>query len=196
MTEKLSPGRAQIKKDFQSVSIEIPAKRNWFAIIFIIFWSVGWLFGEVSVLTILLNDDSPLGAKSFFIVWLIFWTIGGLTALSTILWQLFGKEIIRIERNILHLEKSVFGIGRQKEYNIKDIKNLAINPVGDMNVWGRKNYFSFFGNKNGKLKFDYGMKTIKFANDIDEAEARKLLDLFKSNPHFRRENFLQTNDHF
>ncbi len=46
-----------------------------------------------------------------------------------------------------------------------------------------------FGMKGGKIKFDYGMKTIKFANDIDEAEARNIIEKMKENTNFKEENF-------
>ena len=45
------------------------------------------------------------------------------------------------------------------------------------------------GLKGGKLKFEYGSKTIKFAGGIQQGDAIRILDKFKSSGKFSRENF-------
>lgn len=48
---------------------------------------------------------------------------------------------------------------------------------------------NLFGLKGGVLKFDYGLKTLKFASGIDEAEGRLIIETFKINPNFTEQNF-------
>ncbi len=193
MIEKPANGRAIIKHDFNSLYIEIPSKNNWFIIIFLTVWMGGWIVSEVFVIRIIINANSPIYANAFLLFWLLGWTIGGLLALYTILWQLIGRETISIEKGILTIDKSVKGIGRKKQYEIKSIRNLDINPTQDIGVWGGGYNRNMFMSKVGKIKFDYGMKTIKFANDIDEAEARMIFKKLKENTNFKEENFAQAN---
>ena len=48
-------GRATIQDNITDLQITIPAKRNWFVIIFIGTWLGGWLMGEIAVPTFLLG---------------------------------------------------------------------------------------------------------------------------------------------
>lgn len=185
MIEKPAIGRARIKHDFNSLRIEIPSKKNWFVIIFMLAWMGGWAVGEFSVIGILLRSDAPIFANAFLLFWLAGWTVGGIFAIYSVLWMLIGSEIITIDRGILEIKKSIKGIGRKRSYEIKSIRNLDINPMQDMGIWGGNYNRNTFGMKGGRIKFDYGMKTIKFANGIDEAEARMILEKLKSNMNFR-----------
>lgn len=152
-------------------------------------WMGGWVMGEISVIGTILNSDTSIFANAFLLFWLVGWTVGGVVALYKISWQLVGREIINVERGLLRIEKSVKGIGRKKVYDIKSIQNIDINPTQDLGDWGGNYNRNLFGMKGGKIKFDYGMKTIKFANDIDEAEARMIIEKLKGNINLIEENF-------
>lgn len=189
MIEKPPKGRAIISQDFNSLNIEIPSKKNWFIIIFMMVWMVGWVMGETFAVVEIFHSDTPLFANAFLLFWLVGWTVGGAFVLYTISWQLIGRETINIQRGILNVGKSVIGIGRKKRYDIQSIKNLDINPIHDLGIWGDNFKRNMFAMKGGKIKFDYGMKIIKFANDIDEAEARMIIEKLKINPYLREDNF-------
>jgi len=196
MIQKPSKGRAIIKQDFNTLQITIPSKRNWFILIFLSFWMIGWLAGESAVIFSLLSSKTLIAANAFMIFWLVGWTVGGAFVIITILWQLFGNEFIQIEKGVLSIKKNIFGIGRQKQYDIRSIKSMTHNPVQD-NVFGTSVFRynkRFSGLKNGKIKFDYGMDTIQFANDIDEAEAKMLIEKLRKNSNFRSENFMNINE--
>lgn len=189
MIEKPSAGRSIISQNFQCLTIEIPAKKNWFAIVFISIWMLGWLAGEVFVFVAVFTSDQPLLANAFLLFWLIGWTVGGVMAFLMLAWQLGGKEIISLENNLLKIEKSIEGIGRKKFYDIHTIKNLSIQPTQDLGFWGKSYSINMPNIKNGKIKFDYGMKTIKFADEIDEAEARMIMNKLKERAELISENF-------
>lgn len=190
MIQKPFAGRASIHQDFNGLTIEIPSKRHWFVIIFMMIWLGGWLMGELFALKMILTPNFPIFANIFILVWLIGWTIGGAFVIYNILWQLIGREIILVEHNLLTIEKSVKGVGRKRQYEIASIQNMDINPVADRSTWNKgKQSPSPFGTNTGKIKFDYGMKTIKFASEIDEAEARKIIQKFKDSTYFEKENF-------
>ena len=189
MIEKPSVGRAIITKDYNSLNIEIPSKKNWIIIIFLSAWMGGWVMGESFALGQIFNFDSPIFANAFIFFWLIGWTVGGAFVLYIILWQLIGREKISIDRGIIKLERSVKGIGRKKEYDINSITNIDINPTMDSGIFSNSYNRDLLGMKGGKIKFDYGMKTIKFARDINEAEAKIIIELLRKNTNFKEENF-------
>ena len=190
MIEKPANGRAKISQGFNSLNITIPSKKNWFIIIFMTAWMGGWVMGETFAIREVFNADTPIFANAFILIWLVGWTFGGAFVLFVILWQLFGQEIIIIERGILNIGKSIKGIGRNKQYEIKSILKIDINPTQEIGVFEGINNKNMLGIKGGKIKFDYGMKTILFANGIDEAEARMIIEKLKENNDFKEENFV------
>jgi hypothetical protein len=187
--EQPSAGRSKIKKNGSALTIQIPSRKNWFIIIFLGVWLGGWVMGESFALGSLFLSDVPLFANGFILVWLTAWTIGGFFAITIFFWQLVGKEVIAIDNQILTISKYIFHFHRGKNYDIKYINNLEINSQTMNYMFGANYANNFFGMTGGSLKFDYGMKTIKFAGSIDEAEARMILENFKQNPNFSEKNF-------
>jgi len=51
-------------------------------------------------------------------------------------------------------------------------------------LFAQKNVGDFWGLTGGKLRFDYGMKTIKFGIGLDEAEARYLIQEITKNGYY------------
>lgn len=187
MIEKPFPGRARIEHDGFSMKITIPSKKNWFIILFLSAWMGGWYFGESSAIKDVLNTEN-IFADGFMLFWLAGWTIGGLFAIIAPLWTLFGCEYITIEKPVFKIEKGLMNYGIiKKSYDLSMIKNLELSPESDTNsIFGsKKNINEFWGLTGGKLRFDYGMKTIKFGIGIDEAEARHLIEELISKGYYR-----------
>lgn len=187
MIEKPSTGRAEIYKNGHSIEIHIPTKKSWPAVIFLMAWLGGWLMGEVTAISQIFDEDSPGFAKAFLFVWITMWTVGGGFALVVLLWLVAGREVIVVDSGILEIGRQVFNLKRSKKYDIKLIRHLAINPTAGVEV--RDNRQRVPLGKGGVLKFDYGLKTVKFGGNIEEAEGRLLIEAFKVNPNFRETNF-------
>lgn len=176
--EKLENGRAKIHDLGNTLEIIIPSKKNILIILFVSLWLMGWFVGETMVLGTLLFGKTPMGFETiFFIVWLSLWTIGGLSAIVILLWNVVGQEVITLSRDRLEIARKVFGIGPSKEYIVSEVKNLRI--FIDRNTFTRRSVMSFWGFSGGLIKFDYGMKTVRFAQSIDEAEAVIILEKLK-----------------
>ena len=190
MIETPSNGRAKLIKNGHTIEIQIPTKKNWFLIIFLSVWMGGWFMGETFAITQLFNDETPLFANTFLLFWLTGWTVGGIFAVTILLWSVAGREIIRVENGIIEIGRQIFDFKRSKMYHINEIKHFSINPTFDNDIWGLGYQRNLFGLKGGVLKFDYGMKTLKFGGGIDEAEGRLLIDAFKVNPNFKETNFV------
>ena len=142
--------------------------------------------GEISAFNQVFDDGSGGVVDVFIIFWLIAWTIGGCGAILILLWLIGGQEKITVDNGEVEIRKQIFEIGLSKEYSIPEIKYLTLNQARNRDQWGR-NISNFLN--HGQIEFDYGLRTIKFASDIDAAEARLIIETFKQNPNFRAENF-------
>ncbi|OYU95212.1 MAG: hypothetical protein CFE21_12980 [Bacteroidetes bacterium B1(2017)] len=182
--EKPYSGAATINESFEGFEIIIPTKKNWFVILFLGFWLCGWVFGEVFALTMLtgLLFGKMEFANLFMLVWLGGWTVGGFFAIKTFLWNLKGKEIITIGMGQLKIEKKGLLLAKPKTYDLIESKNFRAQEDnnGTDGIWGmQRNSFAAF-NSGGTIRFDYGLKTIKFAGGIDEAEANYIIEKLKT----------------
>ncbi len=170
MRESVDNGNSKTEYTDDGYRIEIPSKKQLFVTAFLVFWLMGWLFGEVTVLTTLLSGD----IEPFLLVWILGWTVGGGFALFIVLWMLFGKEVITSNGEFLSISKEISGIKHKREYEIRSIKNLKVH-VETQSLYRRRG-LEYYGLSGGVLQFDYGMKTIKMGINLDEAEGRYLKD--------------------
>lgn len=170
-----APGAAryEIRDDFATLRITIPARRSWFTVLFLGFWLMGWATGEIIVGGMLLRgilatlggqtpDVAEGGGMLFMGVWLAFWTVGGGFALVTWLWNLAGKETILMDGEALTIYRTVFGLGPAKRYAAAYVDRLRVSEdSGDSR-----------GPWSGGLAFDYGGRTVRFGAGLTPAEAR------------------------
>lgn len=178
-----------IHQDFKRLTIEIPAKKNKAAILFMIIWMGGWLMGELFAINSFMDEDTFIVARIFLAIWLLAWTVGGAFVVYTILWQLFGKETFTLERGNVEIEKKVLGIGLQKSYEVRKMKNIRLNPKITQGPEQDEKGGTNFGGRKGKLLFDYDSKTIHFGGGINKNDAEGILEKLKSSGKFSRENF-------
>jgi len=171
-------GKAKIEKSFDGLNIIIPSKKNWFGLLFGTAWMGGWFFGFIGASGILFSSESGhSGIDGFMSFWLIGWTVGGIAMTTILLWGYFGKEKFITDRNEILFEKSVFGIGMKNRLEISAIKNFRTEMSNDSLFGG--NRWAFWGLGQGKIKFDYGLKTYSFGLGVDDAEANYIIGLLK-----------------
>jgi len=178
MTVVNAEGRAQVERTGLGLAITIPARKNWFAIPFLLFWLIGWLFGEVTVTAELLANN-PNTPDLFLVVWLLMWTMGGGFAIVALFWMLAGKHIITQLPGFLRVENKVFGWGTQKDYDISKIRNFRPLNLTKSSLFSFGWNMELWGFGKGHIAFDYGMKTIKIAPFIDEPEAQYIIEKFR-----------------
>jgi len=186
MIENTSNGNSTINFDGLRMKIQIPSKKNWFIIIFLIVWMGGWFMGETSAIS-QVSARENIADNSFLLIWLIGWTLGGGYAIVVLLWSLLGLETITIDNHIFQIEKGILDFRIiSKKYELSSIKMLKLNEEQTLlNLFHQRKVGDFWGLTGGKLKFDYGMKTIKFGIGIDEAEARFLIDEIVKNGYYK-----------
>ena len=175
----------------------IPSKKNWFLILFMGFWLIGWAVGEFSVIGVLgagiikalkngIPDALSAGTGAFtglfLIAWLGAWTVGGVFAIYTWLWQVKGKEIITISFDRFKVQKKIPIWTRTREYRLNDVVSLRVSNV-QPSMWSMGGSMEFWGMSGGRFAFDYGAKTVRFGIGMDEAEAKLLIkDIEKKYP--------------
>jgi len=185
------PGKPRYTKheSARDMTICIPSKKNWFIILFLGFWLVGWVIGEVTAIGVLggglfkiisgaLPDATTSGAWAFgglfMIAWLGGWTIGGAFAIYAWLWQVKGVEEIVISYEGLKINKKIPIWTSSKNYRLKDIVSLRVSN-SCASIWNMSGGMEFWGITGGKLAFDYGAKTVRFGIGVDEAEAKRII---------------------
>ena len=182
-----------------SLRVFIPGKKNFFKLFFLGFWLIFWAFGEIAALGIILagivaqltytSKNGPSGlfvVGGFILIWVSIWTIAGSFALYTFLWQLAGKEKIEIAYDAIKIQDAIFGLGRKKEYSATSIRDLRVSlAAASSNIFGWPRTSNYWGKPAGLLAFDYGAKTFRFGSDIDEAEAKQILEKILARfPHY------------
>ena len=153
----------------------IPARRNWFVLLFLMAWLGGWVFGEVSAARELLNPNGK-APSAFLAFWLVGWTLGGAFALGTVLWQIAGREVLMASSSTLLHRIEIFGLGWNRMYHASEVKSLRTtdyspNPFTNQRAW----FPPIGGSGDGPIAFDYGARTIRVAPALEEAEAKMLV---------------------
>lgn len=161
----------------------IPSKRQIFAMLFLSLWLVGWAFGEISAIGMLVSEGGNAGTGRFMIVWLTGWTVGGAFAIGVVLWLHFGKERVTLSSTRLEIRQEVLGVGRSREYELTHVKNLRVSAES-FNMFSSRNSFRALGIGGGNIAFDHGSSTIRFGAGIDEAEAEQVVADLKSRHSF------------
>ena len=176
--------RATVGETSEGFEISIPARKNPFAIVFLPVWSVGWAFGEVFAVRTLLA--TPAGSSApilFMVVWLTAWTLGGGFCIYTLLWLLFGREVIVLRPDALVIRRLVLGVGRSREYDLTEVRNLRVATF-PYNPFDFRSGLQFWGITGGVVAFDYGAGTVRFGNAVEEGEAGDLVGNLKRRHQF------------
>ena len=162
-----APPRSVVSDEPGALRIEIPVKRNAFGTIFLTFWLGGWACGEYFAANQIVRTKTPF-SNLFLLFWLGMWTAFGVFAIWSWAWMLAGREIVRLGNGVLAIRKDIAGLGRTKEYSLSEVRDLRVSPPV---YQGRRSMIP-----DGTIVFDYGAKTYRFAQGIDEAEGKQLIE--------------------
>ena len=180
------PARFTIQDDAAMLRIELPARRGWFFSIFLGFWLVAWFIGEIFGLAMLVMvvasgssgfSETPAAGwigGIFVAVWIIIWTVVGVAIAFGWLTLTTGKEIIQVSRQDITIGRSIFGFSRPRIYMAQYIVDLRLQPILVV-PWRRYGIGSAWRQRFGSLAFDYGARTVTFANGADPAEAKQIM---------------------
>jgi hypothetical protein len=175
----LPASRLRIERSPEVLTITIPVRRNWVVISFIGLVLLGWGLAEVhaSILLIVMLSralTAPAGV-AISAAGLLIWSVGGYVILRWLLWELNGKEIIRVAPHHLTLEKANAVGVRPKYFDARLVYGLC-HHVLDEDDWDTSRTPSkFLIGATGALKFKYQKDTVRFADGVDAREAEEIL---------------------
>jgi hypothetical protein len=177
--EPIYNGRAVINEALGQIEILIPTRKVYIIIVFFCVWlmpiSIG---GAIAIISMFLAPEVPVFAP--FLV-LLFWGAAVTFVGRMLWWMIAGKEVIEIDHNILQITQKGLLFSKPKVYDIKECRDFRSidNPFTNAFPLMIKSFFFSMGANTGTIAFDYGMKTIKFAGAIDEAEGKHIINLLK-----------------
>lgn len=178
--EKPYQGRAILKDNFNELELLIPTKKNWFVIVFTGAWLGAWALSEIYVIGMVTGfSNVKLEAANFFMIfWLCGWTVGGFFVIRNFFWNLLGKEVVLFSQGQVEIARKWELFSKAKTYDLNHVKNFRIQEEEsrDSGFWGTSRNFGAWNSKSGTLRFDYGMRTIKFGIEMEEAEAKFILE--------------------
>jgi hypothetical protein len=179
------------------IIVTIPVKKRWFEIIWflwclIIITPLLYFFGRVFVLLLLFSvglygdvppdfgdDPNVFGTFGIFFIFSTIFLLTELMLIYCLIWRFAGKEIISANRDLFIVTRNLFGWKTYKAYNTSEISALRISRPTD-------NWTEMFSGLRrimglaGTIAFDYGAKTFRFGDGIDEAEARQIIKKIQS----------------
>lgn len=174
--------RFTVETTLDGTRVLIPARRNWVLVAFLSLWLCGWVAGETMAAGFLretLSAEGALFASPFLLFWLLGWTVGGAVVISVLLWNLIGKEVVTLEHGVMTIAKRIGPLGLPKRYDLSHVRDarVAPPPVRSSRRHYRGSGWPGFGVALAGIAFDYGARTFHFGADLDEAEAKYLLDI-------------------
>jgi hypothetical protein len=170
--EDLKQARFSVDSAEGVETIRIPARRNWLVLPFIALWLLMWTIGGGGAATALLNRFDP-----FLLLWFVIWAAAWLVAAAIVLWQVWGAEYLRAVGGDLEVGYAFPGFRKSRLYRGSHIRSLTASDTG--NMFARMNSaLPPFLNwaRSGSIKFDYGARTIRAAEPLDEAEGRMIVE--------------------
>ncbi|HTI30731.1 MAG TPA: hypothetical protein VL405_01265 [Sphingomonas sp.] len=151
--------------------IRIPARKQFFAMLFLPVCIALWTAGGIAAIHSLLT-----GFQLFIAFWLCGWAIGWLAVASALLWMFAGSETISVVGGDLEIAHHALGFSRRWIYQGTRISSLRI---ANQPVWPFQNRWPIPFVRtapNGSIKFNYGPRTMYIAADLDDGEAQMIVD--------------------
>jgi hypothetical protein len=151
--------------------VRVPARRNWLVIIFLPLWLIPWTIGGIVAMYELVTTHEP-----FIALWLCFWTVGWIFAAGAVAWTMAGLEFVRVLGRDLEIGYRLFRFERSKGYRGEAIGALGVAAGSDPLRRFRPSLPFVTALRFGAVKFDYGARTVFFADGLDEAEGRMIVE--------------------
>jgi hypothetical protein len=169
MVEEPYTGRARIDRLSDGLQIVIPVARQWVMIAIISIIVVSWITSIPAFEGFAFSGDL-LRERLFSLVSLLFYILGSALGIQYLIWLIAGKEIITAENGLLTIRHTKLLLYRPKTYALDALSGLGIDEGQVLS-----DSTSMAPGGGGVIRFDYGMKTIRFGQNIDEAEGRYII---------------------
>jgi len=180
------------------IVVTIPVKKRWFEIVWFIWCLVIttpllYFFGKIVVILLLISAGlygnassvdfgdttySP-GAIGALLIPVAIFLLTELLIIYSLVWRFAGKEIVSANKDLLVVTRNLFGWKSYKAYKTNEISALRISRPTDRWTEMFSGFRRILG-LAGTVAFDYGSKTFRFGDGIDEAEGRQIIKKIQS----------------
>ena len=180
------------------IVVTIPVKKRWFEIIwflwcFIIVTPLLYYFGKLVFLLLLFSAGLYGDVSSFdvgdttnlpsaigvLLIPVAIFLLTELMVIYSLLWRFVGKEIVSANKDLLVVTRKLFGWKSYKAYQTSEISALRISRPTDRWTEMFSGFRRILG-LAGTIAFDYGAKTFRFGDGLDEAEGRQIIKKIQS----------------
>lgn len=139
----------------------------WFAMWMVIGGTMIWAFN-----TLKLNQQEKL----IIVIFLLFWFYYAIRVGRALFWLMWGKELIKIDRDGLIIKRSIKGYGKSHTYFLENIQKMRVQQPKETSLqaaWENSPWI-----QNGeRIEFDYIGKTIRFGKKLNEKDSKLLFNL-------------------
>jgi len=170
--QPLGKERFQIEKTFDGELIKVRARRQIFPMLFLPIWLAGWTAGGVAAITQVIQHFEP-----FLVFWLCGWAVGWVAVSGTLVWMFTGAETVKVVHDDLEVTHLALGFKRTWLYQGNMIRALGVAPQPGWPFRFQWQIPFFSNTRSGAIRFDYGARTYYLAAGLDEAEARRIIDI-------------------
>ena len=168
--EEPKAARFSVEASPLGTTILIRAKRNYFALCFMVVWLCAWTYGGFFAMSEFLRTSNL-----FLVFWLIMWLLGWIAVATSLMWQLFGVQFLRADGQDLEVGYRLAGMTRAKRYRGNSIRGMSANANFDPNG-SHEQAGSFFEARTGCVKFIYGERMVFAGADLDEREGQLIVE--------------------
>jgi hypothetical protein len=146
--------------------IPIPNSKQGIHFPILIYWLMGWTFGELATVNEI-NHRGLNNSDKFFLAWALLWTIIGTGTLFDLLWQLWGRQALTIDRVCLMHRRGLLGLYWVKRYELTHVHNIRAVLGSKPGGYGRI------------ITFDYAGNPVQLGSNIDEMEAKQIATIIR-----------------
>lgn len=140
-------------------------------------WLILWSVAGLGILSQFFYPAAA-GMTSYLVVWIAFWAYFEYKVLYAYRWRRYGLERIEIKDGKLHLTREVAGRGIPQVYDIEWIKNLRLHELKKSNFFIAMSQ-AYWSPGDEHIQFEYKGKDIFFGLELEDREAKKVLDELK-----------------
>jgi hypothetical protein len=166
-TDRLSRGRARVEQRPDGLHLRIPARRHWFATVFLTFWvaMVARIGGEAFLGGERVEEDGVVVA----VLGGLFFLAAALLAIAYVIWMLIGREEVTVAGGRLEHVRRAGPVRHRRSFDASRIEDVRHVPRGPFT-----SHMFGWPLRGGSIAFDYGHRTHHLGLELDDAEAKHL----------------------
>ncbi|MCG8573970.1 MAG: hypothetical protein MI810_03735 [Flavobacteriales bacterium] len=120
------------------------------------------------------TEEDYRNQKVYLIVFIGFWAYFEYKTLKALLWYKFGKELIRIDTEALHVKRSIFSYGKSHRFFFENIKEFGAQERNETS-FGQYFENAYWTVGTDAIGFKHFGKSKSFGRKLDEKSTRLLI---------------------